>query len=179
MREVFKERYGFLLESAKLTENERSYPAFNFKDGGLFHSWLQLTPAGMRQPFQQELERSKYDSLEKFFEAYFDYLDDTSLKVAHAKLVDKRILDIPDSKEFHIRSSFSGRNSAQSSEKYQRYYNRDQEQRVSNSYQKRPASLNAFEEQDNYNEEDDFERDEDEILAMDDRANNTNANANR
>ena len=35
LREVFKERYGFLLESAKLTENERSYPAFNFKKGDL------------------------------------------------------------------------------------------------------------------------------------------------
>ena len=67
LKRAFMERYKFLVESAKKTNNERSIPAFSFKDAGLFQTWLLLTPTGMRQSFQRDLDRTKYDSLERFF----------------------------------------------------------------------------------------------------------------
>ena len=67
LKRAFMERYKFLVEAAKKTNNERSIPAFSFKDAGLFQTWLLLTPTGMRQSFQRDLDRTKYDSLERFF----------------------------------------------------------------------------------------------------------------
>ena len=71
LRESFRERYRFLVEAAKATNNDRAIPALSFKDEGLFNTWLLLTPTGMRNSFQKEPDRNRYDSLEKFFDAYF------------------------------------------------------------------------------------------------------------
>jgi hypothetical protein len=91
MKDVFTERYKFLVAAAKRTNNENSLPAFTFKQGGLFHTWLQLNPFELRESFQEHLERVKYDSIEKFFTSYLEYLDDTHLKSEQARLLDSRI----------------------------------------------------------------------------------------
>jgi len=96
LKRAFLERYRFLVEAAKKTKNERSIPAFNFKDGGLFQTWLLLTPTGMRKSFQRELDREKYDSIEKFFIAYFAYLEETYDMMEKSRLAEGRVLDIPE-----------------------------------------------------------------------------------
>ena len=87
----FKERYDFLWESAKETKNDRAIPSLNFKSGGLFHTWMQLTPRQLRESFQTHLERDKYESLDKFFDAYFLLLDDTNQKMEQVKVLQGRI----------------------------------------------------------------------------------------
>ena len=91
MKDIFMERYKFLVAAAKRTNNAGALPAFTFKQGGLFHTWLQLNPFELRESFQEHLERVKYDSMEKFFTSYLEYLDDTHLKSEQARLLDSRI----------------------------------------------------------------------------------------
>ena len=90
----FKERHEFLVDATKVTRNENSVPAFTFKTGGLFHTWMLLTPIQLRESFQAHLERQKYSSLEKFFEAYFALVDDTNKRMEQVKVLKGRIKDV-------------------------------------------------------------------------------------
>jgi hypothetical protein len=61
----------------------------------------------MRNSFQKELDRNRYDSLEKFFDAYFSFLDETYEMMQKAKMVETRVLDISETRDMIFDSTGS------------------------------------------------------------------------
>jgi hypothetical protein len=176
LREAFKERYKFLLDAAKATGNIRSIPACSFKEGGLFHTWLLLTPTGMRQSFQQDLERHRYESLEKFFEAYFEYLDETHEMMEKARMVESRVKDIPESRDNAFQRHRESSNSSRFSDGYDsRSYNPNRRQyesrdiRSDGAYHRQSNNLRLMQDVEHYHgdiEVDNLSEDyDDELLA--------------
>ena len=77
LRQKFRERYDFLVEGALRMQRKDALPSFNFKQGGLFETWLLFTPEQIRESFQQILQKKRYESLTEFLDAYFEVVEDT------------------------------------------------------------------------------------------------------
>lgn len=77
LKNKFMDRYDLLTDGARLTNRTSVIPANNFKQGGLLHIWMQLTPEGARDSFTNILINEKYSSLEDFLMKFFVIVEET------------------------------------------------------------------------------------------------------
>ena len=79
------DRHDFLKNACKLAHIREAIPKITWKDGGVLHTWLNLTPERSRNNFKMELSHQKYENIRDFLKDYFDIVEKTALQSEAAR----------------------------------------------------------------------------------------------